>query len=90
MRMSRDTNGMTKMEKIIKRSGTNGGKPKIETGDNLFKLVPSLIQVHRQSSESIISNSSNIPEDGGSDTSLKLGSSKEQDSLVENLKFATK
>ncbi|KOM31238.1 hypothetical protein LR48_Vigan01g079300 [Vigna angularis] len=38
-----------------------------------LKQVPSLIQLHRQSSESIISNSSNLPEDGYSDTSLKLG-----------------
>ncbi|XP_020223001.1 MADS-box protein JOINTLESS [Cajanus cajan] len=38
-----------------------------------LKQVPSIFQVHRQSSESIISNSSNFPEDGGSDTSLKLG-----------------
>nr|XP_007159144.1 hypothetical protein PHAVU_002G212500g [Phaseolus vulgaris]ESW31138.1 hypothetical protein PHAVU_002G212500g [Phaseolus vulgaris] len=38
-----------------------------------LKKVPSLIPLHRQSSESIISNSSNLPEDGGSDTSLKLG-----------------
>lgn len=38
-----------------------------------LKQVPSLINVHRKSSESIISNSSDRPEDGGSDTSLKLG-----------------
>ncbi|XP_028240859.1 MADS-box protein SVP-like isoform X2 [Glycine soja] len=40
-----------------------------------LKQVPSLIHAHsyRQSSESILSNSSNLPEDGGSNTSLKLG-----------------
>lgn len=38
-----------------------------------LKQVPSLVHLHRQSSESIISNSSNLPEDGCSDTSLKLG-----------------
>ncbi|KAG4999490.1 hypothetical protein JHK87_020562 [Glycine soja] len=77
-----DLQGLTlqelhKLEEHLKRGLINVSKVKgvelMEENQRLKQVVPSLIHVHRQSSESILSNSSNLPEDGGSDTSLKLG-----------------
>ncbi|KAG4398581.1 hypothetical protein GLYMA_08G068200v4 [Glycine max] len=64
-----------KDEKLMQEISTlkRKGVELMEENQRLKQVVPSLIHVHRQSSESILSNSSNLPEDGGSDTSLKLG-----------------
>ncbi|KAK7400367.1 hypothetical protein VNO78_11573 [Psophocarpus tetragonolobus] len=63
-----------KDEKVMQEISTLKRKgEELMVENQRLKQVPSLIHVHRQSSESIISNSSNLPEDGGSDTSLKLG-----------------
>ncbi|KAL2343835.1 hypothetical protein Fmac_005120 [Flemingia macrophylla] len=80
---------LQKLEEILKRGLTSVSKVKDEKvmdeisilkrkgvelmeENQRLKQVPSLFHLHRQSSESI-SNSSNLPEDGCSDTSLKLG-----------------
>ncbi|TKY59459.1 MADS-box protein SVP [Spatholobus suberectus] len=63
-----------KDEKVMQEINTlkRKGVELMEENQRL-KQVPSVIHVHRQSSESIITSSSNLREDGGSDTSLKLG-----------------
>ncbi|XP_027348665.1 MADS-box protein AGL24-like [Abrus precatorius] len=63
-----------KDEKIMQEISTLKRKEVELTEENQkLKQVPSLTHVQRQSSESIISTSSYLPEDGGGDTCLKLG-----------------
>ncbi|KAK7363078.1 hypothetical protein VNO77_05207 [Canavalia gladiata] len=63
-----------KDEKVMQEISTLKRKGVELMEENLkLKQVPSLTHVQRQSSESNVSSSSYLPEDGGGDTSLKLG-----------------